>query len=391
MLVQHLQAANYTEALALLANNEKLPDTLQDFQLQQLLGQLLRDKQFGILQHLIKDQTIETDIYEYDSFNRSIFENIARYLPDDEESIKFFGDFIAQFENINDEVEAKTLLGYFLENGAALEKIKALIAAGASVNFKNNAEENFIHQVVKTYAPKPELPLAYLELLLAEGVDVDEPNIVQQTPLQLAISFNRPQYMDFLLENGADVNHTDKQGNSAFYYAVAEKLDLELYNKLSLYGTPQFDTINKNQVSLLFEYIRMLNHPSPKQTELLAKLIADGADLYQNSSYYGNDTAPIDLLAEKNVDVLQTVLNSGALNVNQQDENGDTLLHKICAYNVNYETEKAKDMYRKAKLLLEHGADLNLANNKDQTAVMLALDDNLKIKTVELLTKSTTN
>lgn len=390
MLVQYLQSANYTEALTLLTNGEKLPNTLQDFQRQQLLDQLLRAKQFEILQHFVKNKTIETDIYEYDSFNRSIFESIVRYWPDDEESNKFFGDFISQFENINDEVEAKTLLGYFLENGASLEKIKALIATGANVNFKNNAEENFIHQVIKTYPSKPELSLAYLALLIDEGVNSDEPNIVQQTPLHLAISFNRPQYIDSLLENGADVNHTDKQGNSAFYYAVAEKFDLELYNKLSLYGTPQFDAINKNQVSLLFEYIRMLNHPSPKETELLAKLIADGADLYQNSIYYGNGTTPVDLLAEKNVDVLQTVLDTGALNVNQQDEDGNTLLHKVCAYNVNYETEKAKDTYRKTKLLLEHGADPSLTNNKDQTAVMLALDDNLKIKTVELLTKSTT-
>lgn len=389
MLVQQLQSGNFAEALALLANGEKLPRDLQDFQKQQILDQLLRAKQFELLNHFVKDRTIETDIYEYDSFNRSIFEGIIRYLPDDEDSIEFFKNFIARFENLNDEVEAKTLLGYFFENAASLAKVKVLIDAGAAIDFKNNAEENFIHQVIKTNLMKPELSLAYLSLLIEKGLDIDASNIVQETPLILAITFNRPQYIDLLLANGANVNHIDHKGNSPFYYAVAEQFNLELYNKLREYGRPEFDTINKNQVSLLFEYLRMLNRPSLKETELLAKLIADGADLYQNSVYYGAETTPADLLAEKDVTVLQTILESNALNVNQQDQNGNTLLHKVCAYNVNYEAEKAKDTYRKAKLLLEYGADATLTNDKDQTALMLASDDNLKIKTVELLMKST--
>jgi ankyrin repeat protein len=48
----------------------------------------------------------------------------------------------------------------------------------------------------------------------------------------------------------------------------------------------------------------------------------------------------------------------------------------------------AKETYRKAKLLLEQGADISITNDKDETALMLASGDNLKIKTVELLMKS---
>lgn len=54
---------------------------------------------------------------------------------------------------------------------------------------------------------------------------------------------------------------------------------------------------------------------------------------------------------------------------------------------MNYEADKAKETYRKVKLLLENAADKNITNNKDQTALALASDDNLKIKTVELLMK----
>ncbi len=47
----------------------------------------------------------------------------------------------------------------------------------------------------------------------------------------------------------------------------------------------------------------------------------------------------------------------------------------------------AKETYRKVKLLLDHGADISITNDKDETALILASADNLKIKTVELLMK----
>jgi len=81
-------------------------------------------------------------------------------------------------------------------------------------------------------------------------------------------------------------------------------------------------------------------------------------------------------------------LDSGNVDVNHQDDHGNTLLHKVCGYNVNFEAEKAKETYKKVKLLLENGADASISNDEDKTPLMLASDDNLKIKTVELLMKN---
>lgn len=234
---------------------------------------------------------------------------------------------------------------------------------------------------------KPELSLSYLEFLIQEGLDVNAQNIVQKTPLITAIEFNRNEYLELLLQNGANPNHADKNGNTAFFYAVAHKLDVRLYDLLRNYDMPQFDLLNSDQVTLLFEYMRMMYDTSEKSLELLRKLIDDGADIYQTSIYYGRDTMPADLIAEKKPEVLQTIIETGAIDINRQDNNGNTLLHKVCAYNVNYDAEKAKEMYRKVKLLLENGADVTITNDKDQTALDLASDDNLKIKTVELLMK----
>lgn len=387
MLQETLNSNQFDQALELLKNGEKLPKNLDDFKKNQIFDKLFRDKQFEILFLFLKDKTIETDIYEFDSFDRSIFKSMLYYLPKDQDATEFFNNFISKFDNLNDEVNAKTLLGFFFEKGASLEFIKTLVEAGCDVNFLNNADENYLQQVIKTNLMKPELSLSYLEFLVNEGLDVNHPNIVKKTPLINAIDLNRNGYVNFLLQNGANPNELDKDGNSAFFYAVAHKLDLDLYKQLRDFTTPELDVLNRDQVSPMFEYSRMMSGRSDREIKLLVQMIEDGGDLYHPSQYYSRDKTPLDQIAEKPAEILEAVLETGKVEINRQDNNGNTLLHKVCAFNVNYDANQAKETYRKVKLLLENGSDLSITNDEDKTALMLASDDNLKIKTVELLMK----
>lgn len=393
-LDQQLNARKFDEAKNLMHNGEKLSKSIQEHHKSSIFDNLVREKQYEILNMMLKDKTIETDIYEFDSFDQSIFQAIVRNFGNDVEDIAFFNEFITHFDNLNDEVSTKTLLSYFFENGVSLPVIKACIDSGCSANFKNNAEENYIHQVVKSSFRRynlndeqtTDLLKGYIDILLNEGVDINDGNVVQETPLITAIKFNKKNLIAHLLENGADPNHTDRDGNSAFFYAVAHSQSENIYDTMRNFATPAFDQVNKNGETLLFEYVRMMSN-SESSINFLKKLIEDGADLYQASTWYGTDTTPLDIIAEKQADILQAVLETGQVDVNRADNKGNTLLHKVCAYNVNYEAEKAKETYRKAKLLIENGADIALTNDQDQTALMLASDDNLKIKTVELLMK----
>ncbi|MBT2564884.1 ankyrin repeat domain-containing protein [Pedobacter sp. ISL-68] len=393
-LDQQLNAHKFEEAKSMMHNGEKLSKSIQEHHKSSIFDHLVREKQYEILNMMLKDKTIETDIYEFDSFDKSIFQAIVRNLGNDDEDIAFFNEFITHFDNLNDEVNTKTLLSYFFENGVSLALIKACIDTGCTANFKNNAEENYIHQVVKSSFRRynindeqtTDLLKGYIELLLSEGVDINEGNVVQETPLITAIKFNKKNLIAHLLENGADPNHTDRDGNSAFFYAVVHSQSENIYDTLRNFASPAFDQVNKNGETLLFEYVRMMSN-SESGINFLKKLIEDGADLYQASMWYGTDTTPLDIIAEKQADILQAVLETGQVDVNRADNKGNTLLHKVCAYNVNYEAEKAKETYRKVKLLIENGADIALTNDQDQTALMLASDDNLKIKTVELLMK----
>jgi ankyrin repeat protein len=393
-LDQLLNARKFEEAKTLIQNGEKLSKTIQEHQKSSILDNLVREKQYEILNMMVKDKTIETDIYEFDNFDKSIFQSIVRSLGDTDEDIAFFNDFITHFDNLNDEVNTKTLLAYLFENGVSLGLIKACIDAGCATNFKNNAEENYIHQVVKSFFRRyglndeqtTDLLKGYIDILINGGVDVNEGNVVQETPLITAIKFNKKNLIAHLLENGADPNHTDRDGNSAFFYAVAHSQSESVYDTLRDFASPDFDQINKDGVNLLFEYARMMSN-SESGVNFLKKLIEDGADLYQTSKWYSADKTPLDVIAEKQADILQAVMETGKVDINRTDDEGNTLLHKVCAYNVNYEADKAKETYRKVKILIENGADTAISNDKDQTALMLASDDNLKIKTVELLMK----
>lgn len=387
MILQAIQSKNFDEAKQNLQAGEKLDPSVNTYTKSQIFDTLLREKQFEILQLLVKDKTIETDIYELDKFSETIFDRIFYSLNTDEDSLAFLDDFFSKVDNINDEVAGKTLLSYYLEKEVPLAFISSLVDAGADINFKTNAEENYLHQIAKSYTRNPELLISYLEFLAEKGLDVNAGNVVLQTPLQHAIDFNRKEFIEPLLKLGSDPNQLNKNGKSSFYLVVAEKLNPDMYQQLKEYGSPDFDNLTKDGVSLFFEYVRISYSGAERELQLLAELLKDGADLYQINSYYGRETTPLDILAEKKSEMLQTALANRNIDINRQDNSGNTLLHKVCAYNVNHEADKAKETYRKVKMLLENGADKEITNNKDQTALALASDDNLKIKTVELLMK----
>jgi hypothetical protein len=119
-LDQQLNARKFDEAKSLMQNGEKLSKSIQEHQKSSILDTLVREKQYEILNMMVKDKTIETDIYEFDNFDKSIFQSIVRNLGDSEEDIAFFSDFITRFDNLNDEVNTKTLLGYLFDIGVSL-------------------------------------------------------------------------------------------------------------------------------------------------------------------------------------------------------------------------------------------------------------------------------
>ncbi|MES2265445.1 MAG: ankyrin repeat domain-containing protein [Bacteroidota bacterium] len=384
-VIQAFRRSDFNTAQQLLDDGVTLPKPIDEFALKDAVRQIVNARRFEYLDLLISNGSIELDVYEYDRFDGSIFDQLFVSLKDDEADLHWFKGFLSKVVSKNDEVNNQTLLGYAFEKGAHPKIIKALIDAGCDASYKNNAEENFIMRVVNTYYPDTDKSVAYIDLLIAEGVDVNAPNIVQKTPLMAAMQGNKKHFLDVLLNNGAEPNHADKEGKTAFFNAVVDQQSYALYDKLASYETPDFDSRDKNGETLLTGYLRMIYNDSGDNLKLLERLIDDGADLRQAAPHYGKDKSALEWVAEKSAGMLELVLSKGIIDINEVDNTGNTLLHKVCAINVNYEQEKAREIYKKVKLLLAAGADTKLLNDQDKTAADLAGDDNLKAKTVELL------
>ncbi len=384
-LQQALQSEDFDTAKTLLINGKTLPDDIKEYQRTSIFDKIIREKAFEIVDLFIENGTIETDIYEYDSFNRSFFDSMVKNLPNDADSISFLEAFLPKIESLNDELEGQSLLSMAIEKEMDIELIKALVTGGCDLNIINRSEENLIHQIVKKYVRAYDKGLLYLQFFYEEGLDIDKPNIARKTPLHLAVESHKNEYIKWLMENGADANAQDKDGNSPFFLATSQGGGADKYEIMRAYGTPQFDQLNSSGESLLYEAVRMMSGNNDGDSKLLQLILEDGADLYQTSTNRQQEVTTIDVLAEKPAELLQVVIDSGQLDMNRQDNLGNTLLHKVCNRYTLHEEKRAKEIYRMVKLLLKSGADPSITNNEEKTPMMLAADDNLKTKTVELL------
>jgi len=375
---------HFEAAKALLDSGESLSGQYVANNKSQLFSSIIRHKAFDLVPSLVKAGLIGMDIYEYDSFDRTFFADVAQQMKADDASIAFLQDFLQQVDNKNDEIKDQTLLGYFLDKGADPAVIRCLIDAGCDARYKNNAERNFIFQVVNRQMLPEEQGIAYLDVLLKAGAEVNEKDIIGTTPLMAAVHHRKTAYASWLLQHGANPSEQDQKGNTAFYYAAAQQMDSEMLELLCTYGTPDFGLKNKEGATIVSEFMRMMQG-SQSDLQLLDVLLKAGADLTQTAHYYGQPKSGVDWLAEKKVEVLQFVLAAHAIDMHAQDNKGNTILHQVCGYNINFDAALARDLYKKVKLLLEAGADPLMTNDEDQTPLQLAQQDNLKIKTVELL------
>jgi ankyrin repeat protein len=83
-------------------------------------------------------------------------------------------------------------------------------------NFKQSLMFNVAH------IPEDNQAVKMARVLKDMGVQTSQPDTLNQTPLYYAAREGKNQLIDFLIENGCNVNHIDTYGQTPIFYACRE-------------------------------------------------------------------------------------------------------------------------------------------------------------------------
>lgn len=398
-IYQAIQSKNFQQAKDLLVNQNSAYNDLKPFEKSGVIQQSLRFKAFEVVEILIDQELIVLDIYEMDRWLGSFFHEAITHLPFilepkgfgpnrpvvtdpeelDQEALRFFEKVCAKSDNLDDALENQTLLDYAISKSLPIPVLDIIVNAGCPVDRMDASENTLLFK-------KHQAPI--VEWLIGHGLNVNHRNKGNETPLLKAIQNNQLEVTRILLDNGADINFKNKEGNSLFHIALVDVVSYELFDLLCEYDQPNLEEFNSTGSSLLFNFLDRMYAFNPQVKDYFEKLIAMGGNVLQvNKTIYGVSKTPLELSIGKGFDVFETLLAHCHEDINQTDDAGNTLLHKVCAFSLNHDQNKAKELYKIVKLLLSRGADASIRNTHDKTAIDLAMDDNLKEKVVAILLK----
>ncbi|SFT23981.1 ankyrin repeat domain-containing protein [Paenibacillus sp. BC26] len=162
---------------------------------------------------------------------------------------------------------------------------------------------------------------------LNEGANINEQDARGRTAIMAATHANKPDVVRLLIEAGADINVQDNMRDNPFLYAGAEG-----------------------------------------RLDILKLLIEAGADMKLTNRYGGNALIPA---SEKgHVENVRVLLTTTDVNVNHINNLGWTALLEVVVL-----TNGGPKYQQIARLLLDHGADVNIADRDGVTPLQHAKRD----------------
>jgi hypothetical protein len=278
----------------------------------------------------------------------------------------------------------ESLFGYCISHGAHPSIIRCMLEAGCNPYYLDERGQTIFHLMALSDSLSAEYAIAYIHLFSGCRLDVDQKDLLGKTPLILAIHANNISLVFAFLSYGANTYVRDHEGRDAFYYSVVQARSLDMYLYLSSFVEPPFDSIDREGLSIVDYFVYSMNDSS--DLPLLKQMISDGADLWRESLSFGECVSPIDALLCKDCKIISQLLKF--IPVNTQDYRGDTMLHKLCRSALCGDNSMDQLLLDKVKLLVRRGANPEIVNDQNKTAMELALDDPQKSLVVDFLSKS---
>ena len=270
------------------------------------------------------------------------------------------------------------------------DMVELLIDKGADVNIEDNdgytpyywASMDASKAIVELLTAKGAAPLSTIHVaaragnlakvkgLIQEGTDVDATDKSGETPLFSAVLADNDNVAKFLLDEGADVNAQNKLGRTPLHFAIRGRARMSMVELLISKGADVNTRMRRGSTALHLAC-------AGGQKAIVELLIAKGADV--NARTTGGPRVgrtPLHAAATGgHAHVVELLISKGA-DTNIKDDSGRTVLHDSCFYGY-------KDV---VELLIAKGADINAKDNKEQTAFLLAKEQGRE-EIVELLRK----
>ena len=186
-----------------------------------------------------------------------------------------------------------------------------------------------------------------LSLLLERGADVGGHRSVDGlTPLHRALRFGKLKAGQFLLDHGADINARDSHEQTPLFSAITDG--------------------NIQVVQFLLEQGADLSD----RDDLVRMLLKDGPDVDAGTIRSSTEPTPLDVPAREDAEILRVLLEVGP----DVGVEGATLLHLVVD---NGRVEVVR-------VLIEHGADINVGTNRGSTPSHVAARGSVEIVRVLL-------
>ena len=193
---------------------------------------------------------------------------------------------------------------------------------------------------------------------------IDEENIKNMCSIHIAVIFGYKEIIEALINNGADINIKDGNGNTALATAIYYEWHKRANNFMQDFFDTKSDDINKND-----------NYINTEYKEIIYMLIEKGANVNIAHHYEYTPLMLASILGDTKM--ASMIINNGA------DINLKVTLHKKNALMYAIEIGN-KEMI---SMLIEKGIDINAQDYDGWTALMYA-SDKLNKDIVSILIKN---